>query len=109
MLWMRSLLENYQIYESNIPIFYDNTSAICLSRNPILHSKAKHIKIKHHFIRDYVQKGVISLNFVDTHHQWADIFTKPLAEDRFKFILKNISMDLCPKREDEKILCMVKF
>src|SRR3954469_16452290 len=97
MLWMRSQLEDYQIYESNIPIFCDNTSAICLSKNPILHSKAKHIEIKHHFIRDYVQKGVISLNFVDTDHQWADIFTKPLAEDRFKFILKNISMDLCPE------------
>src|SRR4051812_8618356 len=109
MLWMRSQLEDYQIYESNIPIFCDNTSAICLSKNPILHSKAKHIEIKHHFIRDYVQKGVISLNFVDTDHQWADIFTKPLAEDRFKFILKNISMDLCPKLEDEKILCMSIF
>src|SRR3954464_4374358 len=97
MLWMKSQLEDYQIYESNIPIFCDNTSAICLSKNPILHSKAKLIEIKHHFIRDYVQKGVISLNFVDTDHQWADIFTKPLAEDRFKFILKNISMDLCPE------------
>src|SRR3954468_23942021 len=97
MLWMKSQLEDYQIYESNIPIFCDNTSAICLSNNSILHSKAKHIEIKHHFIRDYVQKGVISLNFVDTDHQWADIFTKPLAEDRFKFILKNISMDLCPE------------
>src|SRR3954463_9010233 len=97
MLWMKSQLEDYQIYESNIPIFCDNTSAICLSKNPILHSKAKHIEIKHHFIRDYVQKGVISLNFVDTDHQWADIFIKPLAEDRFKFILKNISLDLCPE------------
>ena len=54
MLWMKSQLEDYQIYESNIPIFCDNTSAICLSKNPILHSKAKHIEIKHHFIRDYV-------------------------------------------------------
>src|SRR3954452_12698356 len=95
MLWMRSQLEDYQIYESNIPIFCDNTSAICLSKNPILHFKAKHIEIKHHFIRDYVQKGLLSLNFVDTEHQWAAIFTKPLAEDMFKFILKNISMDLC--------------
>ena len=64
-------------------------------KNPILHSKAKHIEIKHHFIRDYIQRGILSLNFVDTDHQWADIFTKPLSEDKFKFILKNLSRALC--------------
>lgn len=96
-LWMKTQLEDYRILESNIPIFCDNTSAIFLSKNPILHSKAKHIEIKHHFIRDYIHKGVLSLNFVDTDHQWANIFTKPLAEDRFNFILKNISMDVCPE------------
>ena len=94
---MKAQLEDYQIYESNIPIFCDNTSAICLSKNPILHSKAKHIEIKHHFLRDYVLKGILNLNFVDTDHQLADIFTKPLAEDRFKFILRNICMGECPK------------
>ena len=97
MLWMKNQLEDYQIHESNIPIFCDNTAAICLSKNPILHSRAKHIEIKHHFIRDYVQKGILCLKFIDTDHQWADIFTKPLAEDRFLFILKNLKMDLCPE------------
>ena len=97
MLWMKSQLEDYHLYESKIPIFCDSTSAICLSKNPILHSKAKHIEIKHHFIRDYVQKGILFLNFIDTDHQWADIFTKPLPEDRFKFILKNICLENCPE------------
>src|ERR1044072_218409 len=97
MLWMKHLLEDYQISESNIPIYCDKTAAISLSKNPILHSKAKHIEIKYHFLRDYVQKGILSLQFIDTDHQWADIFTKPLVEDRFKFILENLSMDLCPE------------
>jgi hypothetical protein len=97
MLWMKSQLEDYHLYESKITIFCDSTSAICLSKNPILHSKAKHIEIKHHFIRDYIHKGILNLNFVDTDHQWADIFTKPLSEDRFKFILKNLSMENCPE------------
>ena len=52
MIWMKSQLEDFNLYESKIPIFCDNTSAICLSKNPILHSRAKHIEIKHHFIRD---------------------------------------------------------
>ena len=68
MLWMKNRLEDYQLYESNIPIFCDNTAAIFFSKNPILNSKAKHIEIKHHFTRDYVQKGIISLKFIDTDH-----------------------------------------
>ena len=97
MIWMKSQLEDFNLYESKIPIFCDNTSAICLSKNPILHSKAKHIEIKYHFIRDYIQKGILNLIFVKTDHQWADIFTKPLLEDRFNFILKNICMEVCPE------------
>ena len=79
MIWMKSQLEDFQIFESNISILCDNTSAIWLSKNPIFHSRAKHIEIKQHFIRDYIQKGILSLKFIDTDHQWADIFTKPLA------------------------------
>ena len=58
MLWMKSQLEDFHIYESKISIHCDNTSAICISKNPILYYRAKHIEIKHHFIRDYVQKGI---------------------------------------------------
>ena len=89
---MKYQLEDYQVHESNIPIFCDNTAAICLSKNLILHSRAKHIEIKHHFIRDYVHKGVLDIQFIDTEHQWADIFTKPLTEERFDFIKKSLNM-----------------
>jgi len=54
LLWRKHQLEDYQINANSIPIFCDNTVVICLSKNPILHSRAKHIEIKHHFIRDYV-------------------------------------------------------
>jgi hypothetical protein len=94
LLWMKHQLEDYQIRISNIPLLCDNTAAICLSKNPILHSRAKHIEIKHHFIRDYVQKGVIDIQFIDTEHQWADIFTKPLAIERFDCIKKDLNMVL---------------
>lgn len=94
---MKSQLEEYLLYESSIPIFCDNTYAIFLSKNHILHSNAKHIEIKHHFIRDYVHNGVLNLKFIDTEHQCVDIFIKPLVEDRFVFILKNLKMELCPE------------
>ena len=65
----------YDLLNNNcIPIYCDDTATMCLSKNPILHSRAKHIEIKHQFIRDYVQKGVLDIQFIDTDHQWDDIF-----------------------------------
>jgi len=77
---------------NNIPIFCDNNAAISLSKNPILHSRAKHIEIKHHFIRDHVPKGTIDLQFVSTDEQLADIFTKPLIEERFNYLRELLGM-----------------
>jgi len=89
---MKQQLEDYQIIANSIPIFCDNTADICLSKNPILHSRTKHIEIKHHFIRDYVQKGILDIHFIDIEHQWADIFTKHLTVEIFDFIKKNLNM-----------------
>ena len=98
-LWIKNQMEDYSLRYTNIPIMCDNTSAINLSKNPIQHSRSKHIEIKHHFIRDHVQKKDIVLSFVDTENQLADILTKPLVEDRFNFlkeklqIIKNTNKD----------------
>jgi len=92
LLWMKHQLEDYQINANSIPIYCDGIVVICLSKNSILHSREKHIEIKHHFIRDYVQKGILEIQFIDTEHQWANIFTKPLTVERFDFIKKNLNM-----------------
>lgn len=76
---MKYQLEDYQISGSCIPIFCDNIIAIYLTNNPIQHSRTNHIEIKHHFIRDHVQKGVIDIHFTDTNHQLVNIFTKTLT------------------------------
>ena len=80
---MKQQLSDYGIVLDHIPIKCDNTSAINISKNPVLHSRTKHIKIRHHFIRDHVLKGDVVLEFVDTKNQLADIFTKPLNKDSF--------------------------
>jgi len=54
LLWIKNQLEDYKVHETNIPVMCDNNIAISLSKNPIFHSRAKHIEIKYHFIRDYV-------------------------------------------------------
>ena len=54
------------------------------------HSRTKHIKIKHHFLRDHAQKGDITLEFVSTKDQLADIFTEPLSEEQFVHIRRQL-------------------
>ncbi|GKA81508.1 retrovirus-related pol polyprotein from transposon TNT 1-94 [Tanacetum coccineum] len=70
-----------------VPIFCDNTSAIAISNNPVLHSRTKHIDIRYHFIRDHILKGDIELHFIPTQYQLADIFTKPLDKPNFKRLI----------------------
>jgi hypothetical protein len=92
-LYIKQQLEDFKILFDHIPIRCDNTSAINLSKNPIQHSRTKHIEIRYHFIRDHVQKkGDIELEFVSTDSQWADILTKPLIEERFCTIRREIGM-----------------
>lgn len=50
------------------------------------------MEIKHNFIRDYIQKGVIDIHFIDTDNQLADIFTKPLTIKILDFIKKNLNI-----------------
>jgi hypothetical protein len=80
---MKQTLLDYGVKCSLSQIYCDNTSAINLSKNPVLHSRTKHIDIRHHFLRDHVLKGDISLEFITTDKQIADILTKPLKEDIF--------------------------
>ena len=68
--------------------YCDNTSAINISKNPVQHSRTKHIDICHDFIHDLVENQVVSLNYVSTENQLADLFTKPLDGSRFDY-LKN--------------------
>jgi len=57
----------------------DNTSAINLTKNPIQHSKTKHIEIRHHFIRDHVQKGNCKIKFVKTEKSIGGLVYKTIG------------------------------
>jgi len=89
---MKQQLEDYNIFLNHIPLKCDNTSAINLTKNPIMHSRTKHIEIRHHFLRDHISKGNYEIEYVDTNHQLADIFTKPLAKDRFYELRRDLGI-----------------
>ncbi|XP_072078014.1 secreted RxLR effector protein 161-like [Arachis hypogaea] len=83
LLWLKTQLADYKLNVSNIPLFCDNMSAINISKNPVLHSRTKHIEVRFHSIREHVQNGNLDIQFVNSEGQLADIFTKPLIEERF--------------------------
>ncbi|GKC80538.1 retrovirus-related pol polyprotein from transposon TNT 1-94 [Tanacetum coccineum] len=80
-LCMKQALIDYGIRLDVVPIMCDNKGAIDLSKNPVQHSRTKHIQIRHHFLRDNVQKGNISIEKVASDDNIADIFTKPLKRE----------------------------
>ncbi|GJU91346.1 hypothetical protein Tco_1303769 [Tanacetum coccineum] len=69
-----------------------SASSIAISCNPVQHSRTKHIHTRYHFIKEQVENGIIELYFVRTEYQLADMFTKALPEDRFKYLVRRIGM-----------------
>ena len=63
-------------------IYCDNRSCIKLTENAVFHDRSKHIGIKYNFIRGYVQKGAVKLEYIPTDEQAADIFTKALPRGK---------------------------
>ncbi|GKD68607.1 hypothetical protein Tco_1322697 [Tanacetum coccineum] len=82
-LWMKQALIDYDVQLDDVPITCDNKGAIDLNKNPVQHSRTKHIKIRHHFLRDNVQKGHISIEKVPSVDNIADNLTKPLKRESF--------------------------
>ncbi|GJZ59065.1 retrovirus-related pol polyprotein from transposon TNT 1-94 [Tanacetum coccineum] len=91
-LWMKQALIDYGVRLDDIPIMCDNKGAIDLSKNPVQHSRTKHIEIRHHFLRDNVQKGNISIEKVSSEDNIADILTKPLKREPFNYLRLGLGM-----------------
>ena len=83
--FLMALLEELGVPQPNgADILEDNQGCIALARNPVNHARTKHIDIRHHFIREAINKGKINLKYCPTKEMIADILTKPLARDQFE-------------------------
>ncbi|KAD7477710.1 hypothetical protein E3N88_00846 [Mikania micrantha] len=90
-LWLQTQLLDYGIKESKTPLLMDSASALCVVKNPVQHSRTKHIEIRHHFIRDCFEKGLIDPKFVPSADELADIFTKPLETSTFQNLVLRLA------------------
>ncbi|GJR15688.1 retrovirus-related pol polyprotein from transposon TNT 1-94 [Tanacetum coccineum] len=85
-LWMKQALIDYDIRPDDVPIMCDNKGTFDLSKSTVKHSRTKHIKIRHHFLRDNVQKGHIFIEKVSFIDNIADILTKLLKRESFNYL-----------------------
>ena len=83
LLWMKHMLTDYGMDSNPLLVHCNNQSAINISKNPVMHSKTKHIAIRYHFVRDLVEAKIVVIEYVPTSRQLADIFTKALDLNTF--------------------------
>jgi hypothetical protein len=92
-VWLCKLLTDLFDHEMDLTIIHcDNQSCVNLSENPVFHDRSKHIEIKYHYIRDMVQRKTIHVQYISTHEQIVDIFTKPLAKTKFEYFCERLGL-----------------
>ena len=92
---MKKLLGDYGLSQDTMVVYCDNSNAIDISKNPVKHSRTKHIEIRYHFIRDLVERKVV-LDYIPTDRQNANIFAKPLDRSKFESLRQVIGIITCP-------------
>ncbi|GJS76323.1 hypothetical protein Tco_0726204 [Tanacetum coccineum] len=91
-LWIQNQMLDYGYNFMNTKIYIDNESTICIVKNPVFHSKTKHIEIRHHFIRDSNEKKLIQMIKIHTDYNVADLLTKAFDVGRFQYLIACIGM-----------------
>lgn len=86
------LLSAFGIPDVTIKIFCDNNGAIKLAENPVFHARSKHIDIRHHFVREVLNQGAISVAHISTTDMASDFLTKALPASKFKKCLSNLGL-----------------
>lgn len=90
-LWLQRMLNDLRVKCDCMPVCVDNQSAIKMAENAEFR-RSKHIDVRYHFIRDVVSRKKISLRYVQSERQLADIFTKPLANPQFSILRERMSV-----------------
>ncbi|GJZ93772.1 putative ribonuclease H-like domain-containing protein, partial [Tanacetum coccineum] len=93
-LWIQNQMLDYGFNFMNTKIYIDNESTICIVKNPVFHSKTKHIAIRHHFIRDAYEKKLIQVLKIHTDDNVADLLTKAFAVNSYLGFRESLERDI---------------
>nr|GEY88972.1 putative ribonuclease H-like domain-containing protein [Tanacetum cinerariifolium] len=89
-LWIQNQMMDYGYNFMQTKIHVDNESAICVIKNPVYHSKTKHIEIRHQFFKDSYEKRLIEMVKIHTNNNVADLLTKAFDVSKFNFLVASI-------------------
>lgn len=79
-LWIEQLIAEICNDDLKPVIYCDNVEAIHLAKNTVTSHRSKHIDICHHFVREHIQVGDISVKYLPSDSMPADVLTKPLGK-----------------------------
>ena len=71
----------------------DNQGGIFLAINPAHDRRLKHVDIRYHFIREYVESKRVNIVYISTNEMIADILTKPLGRTKFELFRNQLGLD----------------
>ncbi|MCO5603288.1 hypothetical protein L7F22_057437 [Adiantum nelumboides] len=92
-VWLRRLMADLGVGQDTANTIYtDSQSALAVARNPIFHARTKHIKVHYHYVRERLSAGEISLAYVPTQDNLADLFTKALSREKLEAFRKALGL-----------------
>ena len=95
LLWVYQLLLTMGVsIELPIKILEDNQACIQIADNPVSQRRTRHIDVRFHFIRDYVEDGTVALQYCNTKDMLADIMTKTMPRPEFQRLRGKIIKDV---------------
>jgi hypothetical protein len=93
LIWLQSMLRDLGLFLHSPPTLWcDNIDATYLSANPAFHAQTKHIEIDFHFVRDKVASKTLTVRFISSKDNLADIFTKPTSSPYFSLMRTKLNI-----------------
>ena len=94
-IWLRRLASDLGLQQNSMAVQCDSQSAICLAKNQVFHARTKHIEVRYHRIRDWLNSGEVEVKKVHTDENASDFMTKPVTAEKFKHCLDLLNLKTC--------------